>query len=140
MFQLGWDFDGPQLAVHLRLSRRWPDEARLTDTHLSRVAHRVGTLSLHLCAHGLLGLIGGLKRLSIGFLKTRTIIMSNVYAPKVNENTAILKKITITTTAAVGTAENEGAKEGSLRLGFSSMGLLGQLVELILFSHAPDEL
>lgn len=89
MFQLGWNFDGPHLAVRLRLSRGWPDEAGLTDTHLSGIAHRVGALPLHLCACGLLGLIGRLIRLAITFLKTRTFIIRNAYPPKVNKNTAI---------------------------------------------------
>lgn len=48
--------------------------------------------------------------------------------------------IVTTTAAVVGWAENEGAKEGSLRLGFSSLGLSGQLEELICCSHAPAEL
>lgn len=82
LFQLGWNLDGPHLAVSLRLSRRWPDEARLTDAHLSAVTHRVGALPLHLSLHGLLGLIGGLIRLAVGFLKTRTFIIGNVYPPK----------------------------------------------------------
>lgn len=142
MFQLGWNFDGPHLAVRLRLSRRGPDKTCLADTRLSGVAHRVSALSLHLCAHGLLGLIGGLIGLAIAFLKPKTFVIRNAYPPEGNKNTATCKKKkSITTTAtAVGTAENEGAKEASLRLGFSSLGLPGQLEELICFSHAPAEL